>query len=60
LVLLSLAINKEAVNVARRGSNPVTLLPWRLDRRDDCQSLIELRLNPFESLITEYVVVIGI
>lgn len=30
---------------------PVTLLPWRLDRRDDCQSLIELRLNPFANLL---------
>lgn len=30
---------------------PVTLLPWRLDRRDDCQSLIEPRPNPFANLL---------
>lgn len=30
---------------------PVTLLPLRLDRRDDCQSLIELRLNPFANFL---------
>lgn len=30
---------------------PVTLWPERLDRRDDCQSLIEPRLNPFADLL---------
>lgn len=30
---------------------PVILLPRRLDRRDDCQSLIEPRPNPFADLL---------